>query len=395
MWMRIEKGYELTFARADDASLSLVEFGEYLFDSLILFAPQTSRLGGGVGVDDIMEFVRSGRSVVLAGSSDMGEPMRELAAECGIEFDEQDSYVLDHVGYDASDADGDHSLLVADAFGDDAKVVVGAAGVAAPVLFRGIGHAILASGEDDDGVHLEVLVGSDFAYSHVPSSPVEEIPLTVGSTTGLVSAVQARNNARLAITGSLEMFSNAFLQASVARASGTVKPVKSGNKDFVLGLTSWVFGERNLLRIAETAHFKADDASKSPLGTYRVKDDIEFHAVIQEWDGSAWIPYQTDDIQLEFQMLDPYVRLTMPHDGAGNYVAAFKVPDVYGVFQFKLNYRRHGYSSLSLAEQVSIRPFRHNEFPRMLVQAYPYYVSAFSSLGCFVLFSFVFLHHRE
>merc|ERR1711916_305495 len=120
-----KKGYELTFARADDASLSLVEFGEYLFDSLILFAPQTSRLGGGVGVGDIMEFVRSGRSVVLAGSS---------------------------------------------------------------------------------------------------------------------------------------------------------------------------------------------------------------------------------DIQLEFQMLDPYVRLTMPHDGAGNYVAAFKVPDVYGVFQFKLNYRRHGYSSLSLAE---------------------------------------------
>merc|ERR1711916_188227 len=185
-----KKGYELTFARADDASLSLVEFGEYLFDSLILFAPQTSRLGGGGGVDD--------------------------------------------VGYDASDADGDHSLLVADAFGDDAKVVVGAAGVAAPVLFRGIGHAILASGEDDDGVHLEVLVGSDFAYSHVPSLPVEEIPLTVGSTTGLVSAVQARNNARLVITGSLEMFSNAFLQASVARASGTVKPVKSGNKDFVL-----------------------------------------------------------------------------------------------------------------------------------------------------------------
>merc|ERR1711916_377327 len=99
-------------------------------------------------------------------------------------------------------------------------------------------------------------------------------------------------------------------------------------------------------------------------GTYRVKDDIEFHAVIQEWDGSAWIPYQTDDIQLEFQMLDPYVRLTMSHDGAGSYVAAFKVPDVYGVFQFKLNYRRHGYSSLSLAEQVSIRPFPPQRVPQ-------------------------------
>ena len=36
----------------------------------------------------------------------------------------------------------------------------------------------------------------------------------------------------------------------------------------------------------------------------------------------------------------------------GSYFTAFKVPDVYGVFQFKVEYQRLGYTSLSLSKQV-------------------------------------------
>lgn len=36
----------------------------------------------------------------------------------------------------------------------------------------------------------------------------------------------------------------------------------------------------------------------------------------------------------------------------GRYFTAFKVPDVYGVFQFKVEYQRLGYTSLSLSKQV-------------------------------------------
>ena len=38
----------------------------------------------------------------------------------------------------------------------------------------------------------------------------------------------------------------------------------------------------------------------------------------------------------------------------GLYYTSFKVPDVYGVFQFKVEYQRLGYTSLSLSKQVSI-----------------------------------------
>lgn len=37
----------------------------------------------------------------------------------------------------------------------------------------------------------------------------------------------------------------------------------------------------------------------------------------------------------------------------GLYYTSFKVPDVYGVFQFKVDYHRLGYTSLSLSKQVS------------------------------------------
>ncbi|KAH1084446.1 hypothetical protein J1N35_024207 [Gossypium stocksii] len=35
------------------------------------------------------------------------------------------------------------------------------------------------------------------------------------------------------------------------------------------------------------------------------------------------------------------------------YSASFKVPDVYGVFQFKVENQKLGYTSLSLSKQVS------------------------------------------
>ena len=45
--------------------------------------------------------------------------------------------------------------------------------------------------------------------------------------------------------------------------------------------------------------------------------------------------------------------------------------------------------------QVSVRPFRHNEFERFLVAAYPYYASVFSTMAAFFLFGFVFLYHKS
>ncbi|VDK75871.1 unnamed protein product [Cylicostephanus goldi] len=64
-------------------------------------------------------------------------------------------------------------------------------------------------------LRLEVLRGTHTTYSFDPKSPVDEYPAAIGQQVVLVGAVQARNNARVVFTGSLEMFSDEYLSADV------------------------------------------------------------------------------------------------------------------------------------------------------------------------------------
>ncbi len=64
----------------------------------------------------VLEFVDSGHNVLLAVTSDVGEPVREIASESGVNFDTENNAVIDHMSFDKSDFDGDHTLVVADNF---------------------------------------------------------------------------------------------------------------------------------------------------------------------------------------------------------------------------------------------------------------------------------------
>ncbi|PNI33529.1 DDOST isoform 5, partial [Pan troglodytes] len=104
-----DRGFELTFKTADDPSLSLIKYGEFLYDNLIIFSPSVE-----------------------------GDPLRELGSECGIEFDEEKTAVIDHHNYDISDL-GQHTLIVADTENLlKAPTIVGKSSLN-PILFRGVG----------------------------------------------------------------------------------------------------------------------------------------------------------------------------------------------------------------------------------------------------------------
>lgn len=66
---------------------------------------------------------------------------------------------------------------------------------------------------------IEVLTASSSAYSFDPDTAVNEYPHAVGKSTVLIGALQARNNARVVFSGSLELFSDRFLTAEVQAAS--------------------------------------------------------------------------------------------------------------------------------------------------------------------------------
>lgn len=122
--------------------------------------------------------------------------------------------------------------------------------------------------------------------------------------------------------------------------------------------------------------------------------------MIEKLTDGKWVPFDGDDIQLEFVRIDPFVRTFLkrngrspsggaggspleeqevpiaalaPHWGCfhlpqllvshqchpvspsgGKYSVQFKLPDVYGVFQFKVDYNRLGYTHLYSSTQVSV-----------------------------------------
>ncbi|KAH7517876.1 hypothetical protein FEM48_Zijuj09G0110500 [Ziziphus jujuba var. spinosa] len=420
------RGFDLDFKLAYDPKISLQRYGQYLYDALILFSPTIEGFGGSIDQAAILDFVDSGHDLIIGADANASDLIREIATECGVDFDEDsNALVIDHTSYAVSDTEGDHTLIASDDF-INSNVILGSKKIEAsdyiccifkhadthkciqaPVLFQGIGHTI----NPTSSLVLKVLSASPSAYSANPKSKLSSPPSLTGSAISLVSIVQAcghfifylfikiksrrlqaRNNARVLISGSLSIFSNRFFRSGVQKAGSAIKHEKSGNEQFLTELSKWVFHERGHLKAVNVRHHKVGEADEPAV--YRINDDLEYSIDIYEWSGTSWEPYVADDVQLQFYMMSPYVLKTLSTDQKGHYFTSFKVPDVYGVFQFKVEYNRLGYTSLSLSKQIPVRPFRHNEYERFIPAAYPYYGAAFSMMAGFFVFTAIYLYNK-
>merc|ERR1712018_39150 len=131
-----------------------------------------------------------------------------------------------------------------------------------------------------------------------------------------------------------------------------------------------------------------------PAIAYTIKQDAVYSIDIEEYRDGECVPYNGKDVQMEFVRIDPFVRLTLENKN-GHFEGKFKIPDVYGVYQFKVDYVRTGLTRLFSATQFSVRPLRHDQYERFIASAYPYYTSAFSMMAGVFVFSIVFLHYKS
>jgi len=75
---------------------------------------------------------------------------------------------------------------------------------------------------------------------------------------------------------------------------------------------------------------------------------------IEKLEKGKWGPFDAKDIQLEFVRIDPFVRTLLKRGNDGLFRTQFTIPDVYGVYQLKVDYTRVGYTFLNSATQVII-----------------------------------------
>ncbi|KAI8343385.1 Dolichyl-diphosphooligosaccharide--protein glycosyltransferase subunit WBP1 [Chlamydoabsidia padenii] len=370
-----DRKYQLDFKQANDPGNSLHLFGESSYDHIIHFAPKTNELGQHPGLNNValVNFVKQGGNLLVGADDQASNTLRDLANEFDIEFDPKGSRVLD------KDAEDKHDGIILTKQIIAPSPIIDTTALTGSLLYRGIGlipgkvpllNRILTSEKD--------AVSGD-RYNAKDHNKVD-----------LIASMQTRQSSRATFVGSLDFFSDDFWTGDVKSFENSV----NGNEAFTNQLVKWTFQEKGVLKVVDHRHHKEN--STESLEWYRIKDDIVYVVEVAEYKDDQWVPFHADDMQLEVIMLDPYIRTTLKDETAsqqdyGRFTAHITLPDVYGVFTFKVNYKRPGWTYLLAEDVVAIRPFRHNEYPRFLSAAYPYYASVGSMVLGFLLFSAVWL----
>jgi oligosaccharyltransferase complex subunit beta len=156
-----------------------------------------------LGTETLLAFVEAGGNVVVVASEESTKStwaLSDFLEESGVQLASEGRMVIDHVG--AADPAGDHTFVLADTF-VDSPYVVGDAASKGAVVFKGVSQSF----NSDNYLAMAVLSASATAYSANPNKAVPT-SVTTGGDVVLVTAVQARNNARLVFFGSQWMLSN-------------------------------------------------------------------------------------------------------------------------------------------------------------------------------------------
>ncbi|KAJ1913491.1 oligosaccharyl transferase glycoprotein complex, beta subunit [Mycoemilia scoparia] len=442
----INKRFEITTKSATDKSVNLFDYETTrLYDHAILLAPDKSKsfVGNRLSAKDFIEFVNDGGNLVIGASSlasstsGLGGVYRDLAKQFGVEFEPNGSKVVDHV-YNSHRSEGaqknskknkrsaslgegvltwpnvlEYPTVLAKTSSSSSESINNRARnwTALPVIYEdGIGHTVDPKRE----LLMPLLRGnpSTYSYTTTPNEKTKGKPagkpndlIVAGRQLVLVSAHQARNNARTVILGSTAMLSDKLVGPNN-------NPTQSnGNAEFIGEILKWVFQEKSVLKFDGPAfHSKQSDLEEGHQPDhYTEGDHIKYSINISQYVDDQWLPFDiekdskldNDKLQFEAIMLDPYLRVNLERSDkqttttATTYSADIRLPDKIGVFTFLSQYHRPGYSFIEDRQIVPIHPFRHDEHDRFLSAAYPYYASALSSALSFIALSAMFLWYKE
>ncbi|MCQ2815810.1 MAG: dolichyl-diphosphooligosaccharide--protein glycosyltransferase subunit [archaeon] len=391
-------GFEVDFRVLDDSNISLTGFGEYLYTNIIIMAPSLTDeevKKTAFSIPEMLKFFDSGHDIMILGDKTTNTYVRKLANEFGVDFDDYNSLVRDSIVTHSLKDKLNPSLVEM----RNDEIVVSNNLVKIPIITGSVfGKNILYEGigmdvDPANNYVFPILKGISTMYS---SNPSTNDYYANGERIKLVSAYQGRNNRRVIISGSMNMCSDMFYYLSNTDSNNS-DMTKSPNGKFCQELLNWNFQKTGVLKFENIRHRRKSDGVT--LEKYRIKDELEYFIDIYEYDNkkNTWKPYLTNDIQVEYNMMNPYFinQLRFIDQSKPTYYVQFKAPEKFGVFKFVIDYKRPGYSYIITETKVPLRPYYHNEYPRFLPCAYPYYLSVFISMFSFILFSVLFIYGKN
>lgn len=147
--------------------------------------------------------------------------------------------------------------------------------------------------------------------------------------------------------------------------------------EHVIDLALWAFHKTGVLRARDLTYVRGEDGAINPP-ELTISENIDFSIVLEQYDEKKgeWVAYDADDVQLDFTMLVPRIRKTLKSCKNGTFALSFQLPDLFGVYQFIVDYHAYGYSPINTTHQVMVHPLRHDQHPRFVPSAYPFYTAS-------------------
>ncbi|EWC44541.1 hypothetical protein DRE_06713 [Drechslerella stenobrocha 248] len=368
------RGFQLDIRSAKAESLDLFQHEERAYDNIIVFPTKLKGLGPNLQSTSFLKHASHGGNllILLPSSPDGVVPtaMNELAGQLDIFIPPKGFSIVNHFD-PANPAEADHTTFFVDlpSFPPHTKNYFTGDDPAAKLLYRGAGLVL-----GNSPLAQPILTAPQYAYSYDTKEAADyaddESVFSAGSQLTLVAGVQTRNNARITFVGGADLFADASFTKAVKD-----KPA-SANRAFAKDVTAWTFKETGVVRVDTIEHWGEELGPAVVNGeVYRIKSDVTFSIALSEYSYDHFTPYtvpETDALQLEFTMLDPYYRIpllpaTTPlstHKNSTVYTATFRTPDQHGVFTFTVNYKRPFVSNLLEKQAVTVRHFAHNEWTR-------------------------------
>ncbi|KIY48298.1 Dolichyl-diphosphooligosaccharide-protein glycosyltransferase 48kDa subunit [Fistulina hepatica ATCC 64428] len=378
-----DRGYQLTFRAPKDEAPVIIADGYPTFSHVVVFPGETRNFAKDLTPQALVELLQGGTNLILA-LSNKQTPLFSLAGEFSMILPPPGTPLVSYFPERE-----DPVTVVPIPLSAPASPIVPVP-LDGPVWFSGIPHL---PGNNPLLVPVLRAPVESFAADTTEADALVDAAekggegLWAGNQLAVVSAFQATSGARVMWVGGMEMFSDTF-----AKRPG------AANKRFVQDLAAWTFQETGVYRIDSSTHHLVNETEERE--TYTINDNVEYVLHVSEFDPAIgeWKPCSSiQDMQFEFTMLDPHIRTALrPVPGVpGEYAVTFRVPDRHGVFKFVVNYKRKGYTHLLTDTTVPVVPPRHNQYPRFLSAAWPYYAGAISTSLAFVVFSAMWLGGEE
>ncbi|KAH6604407.1 dolichyl-diphosphooligosaccharide- glycosyltransferase 48kda subunit [Trichoderma cornu-damae] len=398
------RGFEVSYETPRTEGLSLFHLGERKYDHLLFLPSKVKGLGPNLSPSHLVDFVNAKGNMLVALSSVVpaSTSLVSLLSELDISLPaERTGTVVDHFNYDAVSAAETHDVLVLDAPSNVRPGLKSFFEIPGGVLAfpHAVGH-VLGAGP----LLTPVVRAPATAYSYYPKEQAEVLDadelFAAGQQLALVSVLQARNSARVAVLGSAEMLQDKWLDAKVTKVGGP--SLKTDNKEFVSRVAGWTFQEIGVLRVNSIEHKLRGSDEVNP-DIYRIKNNVSYAISLSEYSWDKWVPFtppQGDVLQLEFSMLSPFHRLSLTPagttDDAALYGASFTLPDQHGIFNFKVNYKRSFLTNIEEKNTVSVRHFAHDEWPRSFVisGAWPWISGIGATVSGFVGFCAIWMYSK-